>query len=137
MSISNFRKSEARFSFPLYHVSSIFLFGSRPPPTSLSIPFTPHLILLSHSFSVHPHLLFPISCFLLLLCGTSLALWERAGLQDGGFDAWERRRGIGDHGCETASVCRLRVRHIKSLHLSPELPLLRKQQEWDVERKGM
>lgn len=33
----------------------------------------------------------------------------------------ELQRDIGDHGCETASVCRLYVRHTKSLYLSPQL----------------
>lgn len=49
----------------------------------------------------------------------------------------ELQRDIGDHGCETASVCRLYVRHAESLYLSPQLPLLMQPQEWDVERKGM
>lgn len=49
----------------------------------------------------------------------------------------ELQRDIGDHGCETASVCRLYVRHTKSLYLSPQLPPLMQPQEWDVERKGM
>lgn len=48
----------------------------------------------------------------------------------------ELQQDIGDHACETASVCRLYVRHSESLYLSPQLPPLMQPQEWEVEKKA-
>lgn len=70
MSISKFKKSETLFLSLFIMLSSISLFSSHPPPSSLSSPFTSPPILLLHSFSVPSTFLFPPSLALLfLLCG--------------------------------------------------------------------
>ena len=143
MSISKFKKSETLFLSLFIMLSSISPFSSHPPPASLSSPFTSPSILLLHSFSVPPQLSFfhlslsPSPLWRLLRLGGSEQGWRIGDSVLSLQHTRELQRDIGDHGCETASVCRLYVRHTKSLYLSPQLPPLMQPQEWDVERKGM
>lgn len=114
-----------------------------PPPPIYFFVFSIHLLSNSSPF---------FGCFSTVL---SLHLWCSLSPQwyfigtvgaskatgDRGFSSFypSHDRAAARHWrpCGTASVCRLYVRHIESLCISPQLPLPVQPQEWDVEREGM
>lgn len=119
-----------------------------PSLSSFSIPSPPHLLLcLLHS----PPLQFFFSILLgflhsslppsLVFSFPSVAFHRHCGSEQGygekGFSSFSPSRQSCSKTLETASVCRLCVRHIESLCISPQLSLLVQPQEWDVEREGM
>lgn len=115
---------------------------SPPPPLLLCLLHSPPLRFFFPFFSVFLHSSFPPS---LVFSYPSVAFHRHCGSERGygdrGFSSFppSRERAATRHWrpCETASVCRLNVRHTESLCISPQLPLLVQPQEWDVEREGM
>lgn len=115
-----------------------------PPSTPrllLCLPYSPPLqfflilLVLLHS-SFPPSLVFSFpSVAFHRHCGSEQGYGDR---ESGSFSpSHDRAAARHRRPCETASVGRLYVRHIESLCISPQLPLLVQPQEWDVEREGM
>lgn len=125
---------------PLSSFSLSFLL-SPPSSTSLSSPFTSPPILLLSFWGSSTVLSLHLWCSLTPLwhfIGT-VGVSEATGIEGSSSFSPSHERAATRHWrpCETASVCRLYVRHTESLCISPQLPLLVQPQEWDVEREGM
>lgn len=127
------------------HDFSPSLSSFSPPPTQrllLCLLYSPPLQFFFSILLVFLHSSFPPS---LVFSFPSVAFHRHCGSKPGygdrGFGSFSpsHDRAAARHWrpCETASVCRLYVRHIESLCISPQLPLLVQPQEWDVEREGM